>query len=223
MKKLLIPLTVLMLAGCATHPVVIDAPPAASQKLRFVLEDRRPPKEGKGGLLSYMVTNCNYGVRRLAEITTAPGKLEVLGADLQELAGERLAGKTVTVTSYALFQNQANEFRALTKQSSGFGSIGLAAKLGSDIVDSGSGCAQGEMEGGWYDSRQAVSRFSPYVLELKLSIDGKPYAARVVRFPESVEQANNRLPAWGLMAREMFRQVAKNVVTELESGATVSR
>lgn len=223
MKKMLLPAMVLMLAGCAATPVVIDAPPANSQKLRFVLEDRRPPKDLKGGYLSLLATSCNYGVRRVAETVTVPGKLAALGADLQELAGDRLAGKTVVVTSYALFQNQSREMRDLAKRSSGLGTLGLAPLLGNSIVESGAGCPQSEMEGGWYPGQGSAPLYSPYVLELGLSIDGKAYSTRVVRFPESAEEANSRLPAWGKLARGMFRQAAGDVVAQLEGAATAAR
>lgn len=223
MKKLLLPLAVLMLAGCAAKPVLIDAPPAGSQKLRFVLEDRRLARELKGGFLSYLTASCDYGVRRVAESVTVPGKLEALGADLQELAGGRLAGKTLVVTSYALYQNQAREIREMAKRSSGLGTVGLAPILGSAIIESGAGCAESEMEGGWFPSQSTASAFSPYVLELDLSIDGKAYSTRVVRFPETAEEANSRLPAWGRLARGMFLQAARDVVTQLEDGATAAR
>jgi len=68
--------------------------------------------------MSASITNCWYGVYRLGDDQIVPDRLALLGQTLQSAYGDRLAGKTVEVKRFEIFNNYQAALRGTGSASS---------------------------------------------------------------------------------------------------------
>jgi hypothetical protein len=172
--------------------------PAAAAGAGFTLVDQRPPNEKKNRLWSVWIWNCNFGVYNIGDggigdERLAKDRIGDLRRHLETRFGDRLAGRTLSLTAYRIIVNG----NARAKAFSVGGSLGGGAVAGAveGAVASGktkkAKCSREDMAAGWFDMTEISNSNSPMIVEIAGSLDGKPVSGRSVRSP----------------ARELFKEV----------------
>lgn len=98
------------LSGCASSPLSTVYPYAPDLKpvpLGFAVVDRRLSAESESEVLSPHTTNENdYGIARLGDAQVTPNRVAYLAVRLQEKAGDRLRGGTLTIERFTIHLNK---------------------------------------------------------------------------------------------------------------------
>jgi hypothetical protein len=166
-----------MLAGCAAQTAVMSDYKAPSGVAPFEIVDQRPPKEHETRFMSLSITSCNYGVRQAGDQATVPDRITLLRDDLNAALGAQLANKKITLTHYTVVINNA---RALRNQV-----YGANAGLIADVMKGfGSQCARDKMDAGWFEPNDVTTPYSPFIVELSVSVDGRAHEIRSVYSPD---------------------------------------
>jgi hypothetical protein len=139
--------------------------------------DARKASELKTGTLSNWITSCDYGIRRLGDDGEGPPKLVLLKQDLDAALPAALAGKTLTISKYAVFVNVSAALRRGTYGSN-------PGIVGAVMSGMGSNCSREGTTDGWYGATEVTSVFSPIVVEVEATLDGKAFSARIVYSPD---------------------------------------
>jgi hypothetical protein len=148
----------------------------AQSDLPFSLHDERPEAEKKTHFHSLMITNCNYGVRRIGDADIVPAPLEQMRTGLVETFGDRLAGRDLKVRRYTVDVNTASATRATM----GRQYTGLIPSL---MLSAGAQCPREKMEAGWYAAEEVTTPNSPLIVDVQLELDGQSVAIRSVYSP----------------------------------------
>jgi len=167
-------------------PETSNVPTAAS----FKIVDARPSQQRAEGYhqLSYWAGSCSYGIYRLGDAKGAPGKLDLLRADLESVLGDTVKGKTLTVSNYSLYLNSSvhaktSAINAGSNQMMFAPSLGGMIGLGIAAAIIGSSCSQDDTPEGWYDESEASADASPFIAQITASLNDKTYSVRVVQTP----------------------------------------
>lgn len=179
------PALVCLAAIWGSSPVLAGESPAgagpaavAPSSFRFV--DARPKDERKTKTLSLLITNCDFGVVRVAEpvFGKMPAALE---RRLNEALGAKLAGREVILDHELVWFNGASIEASMTA------GVVIAGPLGALIPPTASTtaprCEREKMTGGWFDPAELTNQNSPFIVEISVRIDGKPYSVRTVYSP----------------------------------------
>lgn len=207
MKLLMSGITAILLTGCAAQPIAFTDIAPAAQITSFTLDDARPAIEKEREMLSYSITNCNYGIIRMGDADTTPDKINILKHDLNELASNALKGKTVVVENYTIYSNGAVALRGMMNNMTGGSSQGLIAKGMINI-----GCKKEEVKGGWYDPSEVTTNQSPLIVDLTLTVDGRKYTTHIVKSPEMLLTKENQTP----FIRSVLLKTAENIALQLK-------
>lgn len=174
-----------MLSGCVSQTAVLSGYTQPSAAAPFTLVDSRPAAEREAKIMSLLITSCNYGVRRVGDKNSVPDRVTLLSDDLNTAMGQQLAGKSVVLNRYGVYFNHAQVLRN-----------GAAKANPGLIVDAlknvGSRCKREEMEAGWYEPDDVTTPYSPFIVEVTLTVDGKTYEVRSVYSPDK-----EVIPGWG--------------------------
>ena len=213
MKKLASSFALILLAGCAVKPAMLNitTPNANAGNKVFKISDARPKKVKESEWLSLMITSCEYGIRRIGDTDSVPNKMEILERDLAEFAPDLLAGKSIQINHYTLHLNRALALRG--QMNSMYG--GVIAKSMINV-----GCKKDEVSAGWYEATDVSNVNSPIIVDLAANVDSKPVKLHFVYSPVveltggfGVKQADDEL-------LHVFHMAAKNLIADLEKKAT---
>lgn len=103
-------LTAILIGGCtSTYRLNVESRTSASTT--FILKDQRSEKEKLGGSRSRDITDCNFAITDISEVDIQPSRMVALRNALQERSGEKLAGKTVVITSFKVIRNWQSQLR----------------------------------------------------------------------------------------------------------------
>lgn len=156
---------------------------AQAQSAPLQLIDGRPADQLKSKTYSRNLYDCKFAIKLIAgDDRRAVGRIEKLRTDLDAALGDRLAGKTVTVTDYRLVINYSTYGTRVSKQIAG-GPIGKAVAAASDRRPRAK-CAQEKTPIGWFAAEEMRTLNSPLIVYLAVTVDGRPYSLRVVHSPD---------------------------------------
>ncbi len=158
--------------GVARLPVT----PLVDASIHFTIIDSRQGAEESGGYISTKKEDCERWTYRISDVQTDPPRLSVLHTELIAALGTALHDKSLDVTRYAIFINKRSyfEFR------SAIGEYGSARGV---VPSMGSRCESQVTRGGYYAPWESTTNYSPIIVELNASYDGKPLRVRVVHSP----------------------------------------
>ena len=188
-----------MLAGCAAQTAVMSDYRAPSSPPPFEIVDQRPAGEHTTRFMSLSITSCNYGVRQAGDEATVPDRITLLRDDIHAALGPKLANKKITLTHYTVVMNNARALRNQTYAAN----AGLVAEF---MKGFGSQCAREKMEAGWFEPNDVTTPYSPFIVEISLSVDGRAHQIRSVYSPDQ-----ELAPAFGKpeTATAMFAAIRK--------------
>lgn len=135
-----------LLSGCATSSKYVLDVESGTQNPSIKLIDKRSEDQKRAEVMSGNITDCWYGVYRLGDEQTEPGRLSYLMSALDSRLGREFAGKTVQIDTFEVFNNWQSVLRpssrggadstgaayGLAPPASGAGVVGTA--LGTAIV-----------------------------------------------------------------------------------------
>jgi hypothetical protein len=182
---------------------------ASADSQRISLVDQRPAGEKKKGMGSLSITNCNYGVSRVADDLTAPDRMTLLRNDLAMALGAQLEGKPIVVKHYGLYVNNAVGLRGLVYKPYTGAIPGVMEGIGAS-------CPPEKMDGGWYGPEELTTPYSPVIAELAVEVDGKPYAVRAVVSPDQAFRMKPKDPVYAALLFDAMRKVAGSLAAALK-------
>jgi len=173
------------LSGCATETYSVpgvDTAAVPSSTLRIV--DARPAEQRTADYtqLSHWVTSCSYGIYRIGDAITSPGKLDLMRSDLEKSLGNQIDGKTLTISNYVMYLN-AKQAMLGANPFSKIETGGLAGALISQTAEPN--CTKADTPEGWYDPSEANAKASPVIALISANLDGRNYSVRVVFSPDN--------------------------------------
>jgi hypothetical protein len=148
--------------------------PAPGTALNVV--DERPEEDKKQKTYSLMITNCDYGVYRLADGKKGPNRFDVLRTNLTELKGAALDGKTLHVPRFDIHFNNAIWMRESAGSLVGGALLESLKKRGVD-------CPREKMKAGWFEGSELTAERAPVIVEIKATLDDVSHEVRVVYTP----------------------------------------
>jgi hypothetical protein len=183
-------LGLLLLAGTAMGLgekikfVTLTDAPAADESVHFTVVDSRRRADSRDGYVSTNGLDCECWTYRIGDQRTNPQRLLLLQRDLVARLGHQLDGKTLEITSYAIYVNQA----AYIRWSYARGSPG---DFGAPVMDNhqpptpsmGSRCEKERTSVGYYAPWEATTFFSPVIVEIRANYEGRALEGRSVFSP----------------------------------------
>lgn len=156
----------------------------AQEPLRVV--DARTDKPAETKMLSFNGFSCGYSVFKIADLDRPVDRMTRLRADLERELGPALAGKTVQVTDYQIYLNSSRRAKLLNGQATGL--------LGAALSDASTkGCDEEADRQGWYAIDEVSNDFSPLVVQIAVTIDGRSLAVRTVVSPRAELRPADRI------------------------------
>ncbi|WP_153067198.1 hypothetical protein [Steroidobacter cummioxidans] len=166
-----------LLSGCVSQTAVLNGYTKPATVAPFEIADARPAEERESKIMSLLITSCNYGVHQVGDKRMVPDRLTLLGEDLNAAMGAQLAGKSLVLNRYAVHFNNAQALRN-----------GVAKMNPGLIVDMlkgvGARCPRDEMKAGWFEPDDVTTPYSPFIVEVTLTVDGKAHSVRSVYSPD---------------------------------------
>lgn len=164
-------LIIMFLCGCGAQ--VIQMPTQTLyNEYSFSFVDARSKESKTQEMLSYSVSNCDYGTTRVGDEGTNPNRVTYLKNSLQDKLGEVLVEKNIRLTKFIVHDNQ----RVWMQNSNIFGK-GLIG----DMLMSG-GCDDPKLPGR-YSVNENPDHEPAIVVEIELTVDRKIYKSRSVKHP----------------------------------------
>ena len=174
-----------LLSGCVSQTAMLSGYAKPATAAPFTIVDSRPAPEREAKIISLLITSCNYGVRQIGDKNMVPDRVTLLSEDLNAAMGQELAGRSLVLNHYGVHFNHAEVLR------------NGAAKANPGLITSalkgvGSRCKREEMTAGWYEPDDVTTPYSPFIVEVTLTVDGKAHSVRSVYSPDK-----EVIPAWG--------------------------
>lgn len=101
MKKIISILFVALLSGCATLKPA-QLPYVETNIGNLTVDNLRPKNESETEMLSYIITNCNYGIQRLGDEWVQPSKVQYL---VQQVSENFPEAQKLTVNNFVTYLN----------------------------------------------------------------------------------------------------------------------
>jgi len=166
---------------------ILGSRPQTDPSVEFRVIDARPPADQKNGFLNDLAVDCDYGVYKLGDDRTDPPRMAYLHDYLVNLLGKQLHGKSLEVTRYTMYINRASIWVAELRAKS---------RGGPDLPDKvkpvmGSRCPPEKMHGGYYADSEVTTTFSPVIIEIEATYDGRKLRVRSVYSPTRELPARN--------------------------------
>lgn len=173
----------------------------------FTVVDQRVDAEKKQKILSLIITSCDYGVYRLGD-KKAPGRFDALHDDLARLKGAALAGKSLQVSRYNIYFNNAATLR---------GMVGAQYQgvLMDWLKEKGTHCPREKTSGGWFDASELTAPFPPLIVDLETTLDGVSRTVRVVHTPSLVTMGAFKKPEEQAEVTAAMRKAAEALAAQL--------
>lgn len=165
----------------ARYPTELDRPDAREAAPSFAFSDRRPPVQSESGYESKFIAKCSFYAIRIGGQDISPEPATVVLTALAERYGERLAGRTVELTDFAVHLNASAPYRAWQ----GRMITGLIPEKLND--EKKTGCADHDTIGS-YRASEVGPRQAPIIVVINLRIDGRPFHARAIAAYEIGDQ-----------------------------------
>lgn len=140
--------------------------------------DSRPEEDKENDEVTQNAMSCSFLVFRVGDSATDPSKVKVLEADLEANPALALDGKTLEITSWAIYQNRQAGMRY---KSSGLLPYLLATE--EDKKKMGARCKRHKTKHGWYDGSEVTTLANPLVSEFHALYDGRSIFVRTVYSP----------------------------------------
>lgn len=197
MKYLLV-IVAILLGGCATlRPA--ELPHVTNVQTNLITSDLRGKDQSETEVLSYIITNCKYGIQRLGDEWTKSNKVDYLSSKISE----QLPSKSnLIVNDFVTYFNMQYLLRE--------GNIYKGAIW--ELVE----CDDNTDKFTSYTPEENPERFNIIIGTLSGSLDGKPFSERVTSFPicpEGVKECTS----WDAQAnsiKEIVVQLAEKVVLQ---------
>lgn len=171
-------------AWAAATLLVLATSVGAQERLQVV--DARADKPVETKMLSSFVTSCGFSVFKIADLDRPVDRMTRLRADLERELGSEFAGKTVQVTDYQIYLNSSRRAKRLNGQANG--AIGVAVYEGSTRE-----CDKLPDRQGWYAADEVSNSFSPLVVQIAVTIDGRSLSVRSVVSPKAELRPADRI------------------------------
>lgn len=123
------------LGGCAAPALSVKyayAPETIAMPSGLTVVDRRSPTESESEILSYNVANEQYGITRLGDAQVIPNRVAYLATQLQQKAGQRLTGRSVTIEHFTVHLNKQAAHRKFAAGAAVGGAVGSAIQSSLD-------------------------------------------------------------------------------------------
>ncbi|MEH6415465.1 hypothetical protein [Pseudomonas sp. CGJS7] len=156
----------------ARYPTALDRPARVGAPA-FSFSDLRPPAQLKSAFESMLITKCSFYAIRVGGQDITPEPASIVQAALTERYGDRLAGRSVELTDFAVHLNSAAGYRAMQ----GRMITGLIPDLLNDKDKTG--CSDDDTVGS-YRVAEIGSSKAPIIVVVNLRIDGRPFHARAI-------------------------------------------
>lgn len=209
-----------LLTGCATSakytldPTQGISPPS----IKFV--DNRNEEQKRSEVMSMSITDCWYGVYRLGDEQTEPGRLSYLAKSLDSRMGDELAGKTVRIDTFEVFNNWQSVLRPSSDPTGA--AYGLAQPTtGAAVVGNalGAGIAAAIMSGACRanSSKLAVDRnpnnLPAVIVNYDFTVDSRRVKGTVVQLePQGIDSTNR-----GAFVSERVKRAMSSAVDAVAS------
>lgn len=150
------------------------------------LKDNSVETSAKTKLNSVWIWSCDFGVISVGDdfLTQQGIETDRIGT-LQKLvhaqAGNLLSGRTIEVSRYAISINGNAKMKGDSWNAALGG--GVISKVVADGKSRKSKCGEDKMKSGWFGPGDLTSPYSPLVIEIAATIDGRPVSARGVYSP----------------------------------------
>ena len=176
MIKFLCLLLVIVLSGCVSTVAKLDGYIDTLSNVGFSIVDKREKKDSKTETISYLVTSCDYAIDRIGDEVTSPNRLNLLRSDLEQEISNLLKDSKLIVNKYTIHINTGAYYRGVTFSGTG----GLIPSL---MEKMGSSCKESETSEGWYDKTEITTPYSPVIVQLNVSFNGREIKLRNVYSP----------------------------------------
>ena len=165
--------------SCTSAPsvAVIDDFRASENAARLQVIDQRADSDKSTEVLSYLVTSCDYAIRRLGDEVTTPSRLVLLQNDLARELGPVVEGKVLTVNRYTIHYNNSAVLRGAVYP-------GGAGAVGAVMKGIGSHCPREKTSGGWYEASEVNGPHSPLIVEIEATFGSQSLDVRTVYTPD---------------------------------------
>jgi hypothetical protein len=180
---------------------------AGTPAVNFTVADGRAEDDKKQKILSLMITSCSYAIQRVGDKKT-PNRIDTLREDLVRIKGASLEGKTLNVSSYNIFFNNAAILRGMVYSQYG----GIIPDL---MKEKGAECPKEKMKGGWFDYAELTEPHSPLIVEMEASFDGQPHSVRVLYAPPRELPGNFKKPEDAQDLLVVMRKAAEALAAQL--------
>lgn len=187
---------VLAATGCVSvQPTQLDLQPVSNTSL--VVADNRPLDQKETEMLSYIVTNCDYGIQRLGDEWTTPDKLAYLKAEVGRLYPN---AKRLDVNNFVVYNNMQYQLRE--------GNIYRGPVWA--LLE----CNEATDRFTLYTPEENPQRYDMLIGTFEGTIDGKAYTARAAEFPVCPD---GMAECDGLAARgNAIKKILQNIVAQIE-------
>ena len=182
--------------GCVSfQPTKLDMQPTTNTKL--VVTDNRPQNQKETEMLSYMITNCDYGIQRLGDEWTTPNKVEFLKFKISEMFPEV---QSLVIDNFVIYNNMQYQLRE--------------GNIYRGPIWSAFECDEATDKFTMYTPEENPKRLNMLIGTFEGSIDGKQYSVRsaeVPSCPQGVDECD------GLAARNhAVKNILQNIVAKIE-------
>jgi hypothetical protein len=200
-------------AGVLGAAILLAGMPAVAQDgLRLI--DSRADKPAETKMLSFNAVSCGYSVFKIADLGRPVDRMTRLRADLERELGSELAGKSVQVIDYQIYLNSSRRAKRLNGQAHGL--IGVAISQASTT-----GCDKETDRQGWYAADEVSNNFSPLVVQIAVTVDGRPLAVRSVISPKAELRPADRIK-FLVVDKETWNQTDKVGAPEVDAAFTMA-
>lgn len=196
------------LSGCVSQVALLPDWQAEKAIVPFEIVDQRPDLERKSGSLSLLITSCDYAIRRMGDERTVPNRVDLLKRDLGQALSAPLAGKRIELKQYTVYLNKS---AAMRDQVYGDKKGLIPAAMES----MGSKCSKEETTAGWFAASEVTNPYSPFVVDIEVSIDGESYASHFVYSPPQEISSGTGEPASAQAIFEALRLANERLIKEI--------
>jgi hypothetical protein len=167
------------------------AEPEIAQPGKFRIVSERDPKATNVRLVPLGVAggfSCNIGIMQLGDSQFAKDRLARLERALLDAFPNEQPSDLI-IRRYDLYANHGQEVWSATLSMGIGGAIGgaIAASQGPQDgpeIKRKPKCEAENMKGGWFDKADLTSNAAPFVIDLDVTVFGKPYKINAARSPE---------------------------------------
>ncbi|WP_115717537.1 hypothetical protein [Gallaecimonas mangrovi] len=192
-------LILLSLSGCTApvHPAKLDVPKTNTQ---LEVKDLRPKDQGKTEFLSYIVTNCDYGIKRFGDEWSTPDKVTYLKSAMANAFPE---AKVLEVKNLVFYENMQYALRN--------GNIFRGPAWA--FVE----CDKSTDKFTQYTQKEDPTRAPIMIGTLEGSLDGKPFSERMTMLPACTDNKKecNFLDAQGETIKTLLEGMTKKAIDSI--------